>query len=492
MDTSLSPIPDDRFGPAEARHLLVRTAFGPDRHRARALVGLGVQGAVASVLAGGDDSGLPGPPGGPDIRRPFTEEERRAYRQALGSDDPALRERARASRQQIDRDDRQMHKDLQTWWLGRMIETASPMREFQTLLWHGHFATAYQPVQDAWLLYQQNEMFRRYGLESFATLARGIVRDPAMIKYLNNHQNRKGEPNENLARELMELFTLGEGQYREGDIREGARALTGFTYDDNAFSFNQTRHDDGKKSILGRTGRFDGDDFVEILLRHPACARYIALKLYRHYVADVSDRFGDLPAAQKSVVDQIAKRLRADKYELGPTLGVLLSSRHFYDAEIVGKKIKSPAQLVVGTARSLGTPERSTSRLHENMRMMGQSLFDPPSVAGWGVGRSWINTSTLFARQNTCVYMITGKNPGRRWDRGATNYDPMSLVADLDAAKPAEVSRVLMNDLLGAHVAEDRRAPLEAFLNEGGGPVTGDRLMGFLTLVTAMPEYQLC
>jgi hypothetical protein len=492
MDVSLAPISAERFGPAEARHLLSRAGFGPDRRLARELVDLGPRGAVEALLAGGDDSGLPGPPGGPDIRRPFTAEEQRAYREALASGDPQLQRRAREARQQFDRDDRQMHKDLQAWWLERMIRTASPMREFQTLLWHGHFATAYQPVRDAWLMYQQNEMFRRYGLESFETLARGIVRDPAMIKYLNNHQNRKGEPNENLARELMELFTLGEGQYREGDIREGARALTGFTYDDNDFDFDERRHDDGNKSILGRKGRFDGDDFVGILLRHLACARFVALKLYRHYVADVSDRFEDLSPRHKSVVDAMAKRLRADGYALRPTLVELLSSRHFYDPEVVGRKIKSPAQVVVGTARALGTPDRSMARLHEGMRLMGQSLFDPPSVAGWGVGRSWINTSTLFARQNLCVYMLTGKNPGRSWNKDGTNYDPTALVADLDVTRPAEVAGVLLDDLVGTHVGVDRRSAAVAFLVGDGGPVTRDRLLGFLTLVTAMPEYQLC
>ncbi|QDU70187.1 DUF1800 domain-containing protein [Mucisphaera calidilacus] len=492
MPSLLSPIPDARFGPAQARHLLCRVAFGPDRVRAARLSELGVHQAVETVLAGADTSGLPEPPVDPDVRRPFTREEQQAYRQAINSEDPELRKKAREARQAFDRKDRQMIRDLQPWWLERMMLTPDPTQEFATLFWHGHFATGYQPVRDAYLMWRQNEALRRYSLDSFATLARYIVHDPAMIKYLNNHQNRRGKPNENLARELMELFTLGEGMYRESDIKEGARALTGYTFSDNDFSFNERQHDDGSKTILGKRGKFDGEDFVGILLKQRACARYIALKLYRHYVADVSDRYEDLEGSAKLVVDQVARVLRSNKYAIRPTLRTLLASDHFYSDAVVGRKIKSPAQLVVGTARSMRTPKRSMVRQHEGMRVMGQTLFEPPSVAGWGVGRSWINTSTLYARQNTCVYMLTGKSPGRKWNKKGVNYDPMRLITDLDKGDPRGVANVLIDEQLGPGLPAERRVPLIDFLAEGDKAITRDRLLGFLTLVTAMPEYQLC
>ncbi|WP_428388107.1 DUF1800 domain-containing protein [Mucisphaera sp.] len=492
MDTSLAPLDAQLFGPPQARHLLARAGLGPDRQRARELVSLGPVTAAQALLDSPDTSSLPDAPVDPDVRRPFTEEERQAYRRAIASDDPAIQRQAREARQSLDRMDRQMVPKLQDWWIERMLATPDPTREHMTLFWHGHFATAHQPVRDTFLMYRQNDFFRRNALGSFATLARYIVRDPAMIKYLNNHQNRKGEPNENLARELMELFTLGEGAYREQDIKEGARALTGFTYQDNDFNLNQRQHDDGNKTILGRKGRFDGDDFVNILLAQQACARYIALKLYRHLVADVSDRFDDLTPPIKSVVDQLARRLRRDNYDLKPTLQTLLASRHFHDPAIVGQKIKSPIQLVTGTARALQTPNRSTTQLRNGFRAMGQSVFDPPSVAGWPVGRAWINTSTLFARQNTCVYLLTGKVPGRNWNRRNTNYEPMKLIAGMDPADTRTIANTLIDDLLGHHLSDERRKPLVDFLTAENKPANNDRLIGFLTLVTAMPEYQLC
>lgn len=391
------------------------------------------------------------------------------------------------------RDDQIMMENLRRWWIRRMIQTRRPLEEKLALLWHGHFATRHRNVRDAYLMIQQNEFFRRHAASSFVDLARGIVRDPAMLRFLNNDRNIKRQPNENLARELMELFTLGEGHYTEKDIKEGARALTGYHVDDNNFTLRHRAHDIGVKRILGHSANHNGDDFVRILLRQKACGRFIALKLYGHFVADVGDDLEDAPPTARIVIEKLARLLRQRKYKLAPVLDTLLKSRHFYDPAIIGSKIKSPAQLLVGTARMLGTPERDARALGRFMRSMGQTLFDPPSVAGWDGGRGWVNTSTLFARQNLTTYLISGRHPlARRWRRDDVGYDPMPLVADAPEQTPEAAVNFLVDALLGPHIPPPRRQPLVEFMQHRKNGANADSVIALLLLITSMPEYQLC
>ncbi len=386
-----------------------------------------------------------------------------------------------------------MFADLQTWWLHRMAQTPRPLEENLTLLWHDHFASRYRDVRDAFLMYQQNALFRAHANDSFVALAEGIVRDPAMIRFLNNDRNRRQHPNENLARELMELFTLGEGHYTEHDIKEAARALTGYQVDDDDFLFRRGAHDPGHKTILGREDDFDGDMLVRHLLRQRECLVFVAFKLYNRYVADVGGALADVPNANQSPILEIASLLRQHEYSFKPVLRTIFKSEHFYDAQVVGRKIKSPAQLVVGTERMMATPTRNYDVVRREMRLMGQDLFNPPSVAGWDRGRAWINTSTLFARQNACAYLITGEQRYRRHGRpDGGEYDPMTLLKDAADRTPKAVVDLLVNILLGDHIPDQRRAPLVKFMQQRGETVTRDDLVPLLLLVSAMPEYQLC
>ncbi len=492
MDTSLSPIQTSEFGPAQARHLLLRAGFGGGPTEINQLAEAGPDKAVRQMLeaSSSDNSAADIDP---DVIRPPTREEREAFVKARRDNDEAARSEARRIINERRAQDRRMLGDLRRWWVGLMIETDAPLRENLVLLWHSHFASRHRNVRDTYLMYQQNQMFREHAAGSFAELAKAVVHDPAMLKFLNNDQNNKRKPNENLAREFMELFTLGEGNYAEKDIKQGARALTGYHVDDNDFEFNERRHDGSKKTVLGETGQFDGDDFVDVLLDQPACPRYIALKLYRYFVADVSDHLDEVPGENKAVVQRIAVMLRKNDYQITPVLEVLLKSRHFYDPEVVGRKIKSPAQLVIGTTRTLGTPTRSLGTLSDGMRTMGQDLFDPPSVAGWDGGRNWINTSTLFTRQNVCTYLITGKDPRKKnWNRKQTNYDPMPLLAGVESREPKPVVDHLVDLMLGSHTPAERREPLYSFMRGRDKGVTPDSVIALLTLISAMPEYQLC
>ncbi|MFK7788368.1 MAG: DUF1800 family protein, partial [Phycisphaeraceae bacterium] len=251
-------------------------------------------------------------------------------------------------------------------------------------------------------------------------------------------------------------------------------------------------HDSGDKTILGQTDSFNGDSFVKLLLAHQACSRFIALKLYRHFVADVSDDWDMLDKGTQQVIDDLAKLLREEDYEIKPVLTTLFKSRHFYDAGIVGKQIKSPVQVVVGTIHQTGAPLRSDRTIATALRGMGQQLFEPPSVAGWEGGRAWINTSTLFMRQNTCAYLLTGTTPGKKFKKDDEAYDPMPLLAGLADRSAKSIVDSLCDTMLGQHVGQARREPLVRFMQERNKGVTADSLVALLLLITAMPEYQLC
>lgn len=494
--TSLSPIAASAFGPEQARHLLQRAGFGASPAEIREFVGLGLDAAVQRLVRYTfDASSLPAPDVDPDVIQPIGDDLRRAMRQAKRDGDAEAREALLKERLRRQGEDREMHRGLQAWWLETMLDTDQPTREKLTLLWHGHFATRHKSVKDAYLLYRQNMLFRGHA-RRFDELAHGIVRDPAMLIFLDNHRNNRRSPNENLSRELMELFTLGEGRYGERDIQEGARALTGYHVDDNEFAFRKALHDGGGKTILGKTGDFDGDDFVALLLARKQCAEHVALKLYRHFVADVADTVQQVSGPGRMVIERLATMIAGRDYDLAPVLETLFKSEHFHDPAIVGQMIKSPVQLVVGTVRTLATPSREPMPLVNAMGAMGQELFDPPSVAGWDGGRSWINTSTLFIRQNTCAHLITGKDPRRdNWATARSDYDPQPFFAAMSPEQRGSAAGVVdyaVDALLGAHTPRERREPLVRFLRDRGPKATtDDALVALLLLVTAMPDYQL-
>jgi uncharacterized protein (DUF1800 family) len=492
VNTSLESLDPRLFGYVEARHLLNRAGFGGTPQQVQALVDMGLQGAVDHLVDFHKvEPDAPAERFDPDIMRPETAEERAQFRMARSEgNEEAFRERMRLIRAQRDNEDREQFERLGRWWLARMISTPRPLEEKLTLLWHSHFACNYRGVRDSYMLYQQNEFFRANAGGSFEALARGIIRDPAMLRFLNNDQNRRQKPNENLARELMELFTLGEGNYTEQDIKQGARALTGYTIEDHSFKYDTRNHDTGAKSILDQQGEFDGDDFVGILLRQKACSRFIARKLYRHFVADLDAEPDNLTG---QVLEKLADAFVKQKYHIGGTLKVLFKSRHFYDEAVMGNQVKSPAQLVAGSVRALGTPVRDMAILAGAMGVMGQKLFDPPSVAGWSGGQSWINTSTLLVRQNLCVYLLTGKLPyDNGWNREQIGYDPAVLVSESQMQSRGPLVDKLLLTLIGPRVAPARRAQLMDFLAARPDPIKSDTVLGLLLLVTAMPEYQLC
>ena len=281
---------------------------------------------------------------------------------------------------------------LGVWWANRMLTTNRPLEEKLTLFWHGHFATGDAKVRDSRMMLAQNQMLRANASGRLRDLLIGILRDPAMLVYLDNGENVKSHPNENFGRELLELFTMGVGHYGERDVREAARSFTGWTNDVLAFKFDREQHDFGEKTFLGKTGPLNGEDVIETILAQPVTAEFVSAKIYRNFVRD------EVPPAVRA---ELGRTFRASEYQIKPLLKRIFLSKDFYSPAATAAQIKSPVVLVVSTYKKMGLRELPTIPDFGRMTSsLGQTLFDPPNVAGWAGGRTWITPATLLQRGN--------------------------------------------------------------------------------------------
>ena len=281
---------------------------------------------------------------------------------------------------------------LGVWWANRMLTTKRPLEEKLTLFWHGHFATGDAKVRDYRMMLRQNEMLRRNAEGPLRALLVGVLKDPAMLVYLDNGENVKAHPNENFGRELLELFTMGVGHYAERDVREAARAFTGWTNDVLEFRFDQAQHDFGEKTFLGRTGALDGTDIIDTILTQAATGEHVAAKFYRYFVRE------DISPAVRT---ELGRSFKASGYQVKPLLKRIFLSKDFYSQPSMATQIKSPVVLVISTYRKMGLNELPTIPDFGRLTgTLGQTLFDPPNVAGWAGGRTWITPATLMQRGN--------------------------------------------------------------------------------------------
>jgi uncharacterized protein (DUF1800 family) len=347
----------------DARHLLSRTSFGQTPAEIHDLEPFGFSDAVERLLA-------------------------KPRRQAITP----------TPRWGNEGDDEQ-GQELRNWWVEEMLVTDQPMVEKMTLFWHNHFTSSLQKVRSAPALGVQNALFRREALGNFATLLKAVARDPAMLVYLDGVHNVERQPNENFARELLELFTLGEGHYGEADVKNAARAFTGWSIDRATGQFvdHEYEHDQDQKTFLGRTGHFNGDDILAILLDHSRTAETIVEKLWCEFVSLQPDQ---------DEVTRLAGIFRGSSYEIRPLVRAMLLSPAFRDPANRSGLIKSPVELIVGTVHVLGIPVPEKTPLVGMMTGLGQSPFDPPDVKGWPGGESWITTNTLLLRQQFLRRMI--------------------------------------------------------------------------------------
>jgi Protein of unknown function (DUF1800) len=284
------------------------------------------------------------------------------------------------------------------WWADRMVSTDRPLQEKMALFWHGHFATGADKVRDYRKMLVQLELFHQKGTGNFRELLIAVAQDPAMLVFLDAGQNVKGAPNENFGREVMELFTMGVGSYSEHDIREAARAFTGWTNDDLRFKLDEAKHDTGEKEFLGRRGNFDGVDVLNVILDQKVTANFIAGKIYRYFARDDFS-----PVLQ----ERLGAVLRENDYELKPLLRTIFLSRDFYSEPSVGTRIKGPVDLIVSMCRELGVKRLpGVPDFNSACGELGQVLLNPPTVAGWAQGRSWITPGMLLARGNLARQML--------------------------------------------------------------------------------------
>jgi uncharacterized protein (DUF1800 family) len=372
---------------------------------------------------------------------------------------------------------------LKVCWLNRIVHGPDPLREKLTLFWHGHFATSDKKVQSVALMDRQNETLRSRALGGFAALLGAIIADPAMLVWLDGGTSRKEKPNENFPREFLELFTLGAGHYTERDVREAARAFTGWSRQDTRgyretpnFTQDRAQVDDGSKTFLGQTGRWGADDIVRIVLDHPEAATFLARKLYRFYVSES----GPPPP---ELIEPLAAEIKSHQFAIAPVVEIILRSRHFYSPQVYRSRIKSPVEHTAGLVRMLEVPRPALNPLALSAAcdLQGQELFAPPSVEGWVGGSLWINSATLLERTNWSSDVVWG-----RAENGLAPFDPMDWAArykiDTGQIAQALLDLLLQNDL----GKEARRLTLEAA--RGKNAVS---LRKALQLLANCPEFQL-
>jgi uncharacterized protein (DUF1800 family) len=359
-------------------------------------------------------------------------------------------------------------------WLYRMLHSPRQLEEKATLFWHGHFATGADKVDEAALMHDQIETLRKHALGDFAAMTHEVSRDPAMLIYLDSATNRKAHPNENFAREVMELFCLGEGHYSEKDIQELSRCFTGWEVKQKKFRFNRYQHDPGDKTILGQTGPFGGEEGVKIVLERPDAPRFIVRKLVRFFVRDE-------PELSDEAIEPLAVEFREHNLDIAFLVERILTSELFYSEHAVGRKVRSPIELAVGLLRSL-EGSTDTNFLGEELRELGQGLYFPPNVKGWDGGRAWINSATLLGRTNLVQRIVD--NDKTRFAGGAL---PL-LFEKHGVSGPEATVDWLAGLLLATPLAANTRARLVVLASEGD-PAGGARRV--ICALGATPEFQL-
>jgi uncharacterized protein (DUF1800 family) len=372
---------------------------------------------------------------------------------------------------------------LKAWWLYRIFYGGDPLREKLTLFWHGHFATSNHKVHSVPFMLRQNELFRRHALGDFAELLRGVCADPAMLVWLDGGDNRKERPNENFAREFQELFTLGLGRYTEKDVREAARAFTGWVDNHDSsfpprrqFRFDRAAFDDGEKTFLGRTGHWQAGDIVRITLEQPACANFLCRKLYRFFV-------GENAAPPADLIAPLAQELRSHGYAIRHVVEIILRSRHFFGAAAYRQRIKGPVEFSAGLVRVLEVPRGGMNLLALAVacERQGQVLFYPPNVKGWDGGRTWLTSATLLERGNWVSDVIWGNATV-----GVLPYDPPAW-AKAHGLRPDQATAALVDLLLQGDL--DPRA--RALIDRTAAPATADALRKTLQMALHTPDFHL-
>ena len=455
-------IPPSEWTLQAAAHLLNRAGFGGTPGEIQNLHALGQSRAIDFLLGADEESDLfPAPD--LELIAPKIRKIRSSYLELDKKEELLATAR---------REERNNGLALRYWWLRRMRETPNPAREKAALFWHGHWATSIRKVKNPLFMYRQNETLRAYAFGRFAPLAKEITRDPAMIRYLDLDSSSAKKPNENFAREVLELFTLGEGNYSETDISEAARAFAGYRInkETGAFRFEPRQADCGTKTVLGTLGMHNGDEVIDIIVAKPQCAEFLATKIWSFYAETTPSK-----AFQKALGEEYVRT----GMEAGKFLRVLFLSREFYAPNVVRHQIKSPVQWLVQMCKILEIPLPPDNVTLPIMMNLGQNLFDPPNVKGWNGARAWINSSTLLLRYNTAGKLIRGG--------GGTLPDIDKIIPS--GLSPEQSAEALAWRLFQSPMSDQLHEQTCNFIAANGTSAAARR--DLLHLLMATPEFQL-
>ncbi len=489
----LKPLAEDKWDFPAAAHLLNRAGFGGPPAEIEQLVALGPRRAVSHLL---DYETTPDPWPNPDWAQPEPERVERLL---------ALRQLPPEERRKVLMEERKKQQQyllqLRGWWLQRMARGPRPFQEKMVLFWHGHFATSFAKVGDAYLMWRQNELFRRLATGDWVQLLVEAGKDPAMLVWLDQGQSRKEHPNENFAREVMELFALGEGHYTEKDITEGARALTGWGYDraNQKFVERPRLHDDGEKVIFGQRGHFTGENFIGLITQRPQAARFITAKLWQFFA-------GEPPS--EALTTELAALFRQSNNHFKPVLRAMFQSEAFHAPSIVRNQVKSPVQWLVSSCRSLERDLPPIPVCVNLLRNLGQDLFAPPNVKGWDGGLAWITTNNLLNRYNQAMTLVAGDPAGmplpnfpnrpainraiaerlRNAKLGAVELD--KILTEREQTDRSALLASLERRLLQAKLAPNQERALRNYLEAQSGLDAGD-ILATIRFIMCTPEFQL-
>ena len=489
----------------EAAHLLNRAGFGGSPAEIKSFHALGREKAVDSLVSPAEPLAafpLPAWSVGEQAlaalreRRQILRSTRKATR---GLSAEEAENAKREANKKFQQESRQQALEAQGWWFRRMLKTQAPLREKMTLFWHDHFATSIQKVKQPVFMVRQNELFRQSAFGSFKDLTHAILMDPAMLLYLDTQSSKKDMPNENFAREVMELFTLGEGNYTEQDIREAARAFTGYYLNqgDGKVRHDKRQWNSADKTIFGKTGPFAGKDVIDLIFEKEQTARFMAKKLWEFFVYE---------SPSKLALDALAESFRKADFQTGPLLREIFLSKEFYSEAAIRSQIKSPVQYLIALLKQLEITDPPAGFPVTAQQQLGQVLFMPPNVAGWDWGQAWINTNTLLTRYNLAGFLTKGageidksmmtekaKIPGsmrmgRSWD--GPDYEkiaPRPLRENPTDLVDSLVFRFFQSPLPD----KARKSFIEYAINKKGAIFTDKETAELCHLMLSTPYYQL-
>lgn len=514
MSQLFAPLPEREFDAYHAAHLYWRAGFGCQWSQAEALAAKGLNSAIDYMLAWPEvpvDAPVPETAALPKVSRKEFEDSL----QSLSEDEKNKLRNERGA------EERKKIEGLKLWWLEKMSTAEQPLLEKLTLFWHSHFASSYyEKIEETFPMWQQNQLFRRLALAPLPELMEAVSKDGAMLIWLDNWRNNKGAPNENYARELMELFSMGPGPYSEKDVQESARAFTGWSTnkDDYQFEFHRGRHDGEEKTFFGKTGDWDGSDIVRMICEHPATPRFMARKFLHFFVCN---------NPPEEMVEEAAGIYKAGGMSAKPLLGAIFRSGLFYSDFARQKVVKSPVSLSLGALKSMNVQGLDRTKLLDALRLMGEDLFFPPDVNGWPGGMTWISSNTLLLRYNFSNFLLNGvsaddfktfeKTEGMtasdrrefieaQRGNGLIEWSPRKQLEERGLAKRLTSANMLVDYFSREFLQRPLdRATLDNYLrfcqtDASGGradysiasPNFDERTKGLVHLIMSSPEYQLC